>query len=57
VQKKNSPKRVIRTVQWPTNAERWVLELACGHEVGVTSKTRPTRKNVHCDVCAEEAAK
>lgn len=36
------------------NPLRWSLDLACGHEVFVTSKTRPTRKRENCSKCVAE---
>lgn len=30
---------------------RWVLELSCGHEKWVTSKTQPQRIKATCDQC------
>lgn len=42
---------VTRVTQSPMNALRWVLDLACGHEVYATSKRRPTRKKAACEKC------
>ena len=44
---------VRRVIQSPMNPLRWCLELDCGHDVYVTSKSRPKRKQVPCDKCAE----
>ncbi len=47
--------RVVSVTQSPLNAVRWMLTLSCGHEVWITSKTRPKRhggiKCVSCLAC------
>jgi len=45
--------RVIQVTQSPMNAQKWLLTLACKHEVWITSKSRPRRVTVNCTVCAE----
>jgi hypothetical protein len=42
---------VRRVDQSPMNAQRWCLTLNCGHEVWVTSKSRPKRVKAPCDRC------
>jgi hypothetical protein len=46
-------RKVERVDQSPMNAQRWVLELSCGHEEWVTSKRRPTSKTVNCSRCKQ----
>jgi hypothetical protein len=43
---------VLRAVQSPMNAERWCLDLACGHEIWVSAKRQPRAKRVCCPVCS-----
>ncbi len=51
--KADALRHVVRIDQSPMNATRWVLILACDHEVWVTSKKRPTRRTAACPkVCA-----
>jgi hypothetical protein len=42
---------VTRVTQSPMNALRWVLDLACGHEAFVTSKSKPRRTKAKCEKC------
>lgn len=49
--KKRPHQFVQRVTQSPVNPTRWVLDLLCGHEVWVTSKSRPTRETVRCPKC------
>lgn len=44
-------KRVVRVDQSPMNAQRWCLELECGHECWVTAKAKPKRQTAPCGVC------
>lgn len=44
-------RRVVRVKQSPLNVQRWNLDLECGHEVWVTSKSRPARKQATCPEC------
>ena len=46
-----STQNVTRGTRSPMNALRWVLDLACGHEVFVTSKSRPRRAKAKCERC------
>lgn len=46
-----STRNVTRVTRSPMNALRWVLDLACGHEVFVTSKSRPRRAKAKCEKC------
>lgn len=39
---------VRRVDQSPLNKQRWCLTLSCGHEVWITSKSRPKRMKVPC---------
>jgi hypothetical protein len=48
--------RVLRVTQSPMNAERWVLDLECGHEEWVTSKRRPVRRTHLCTKCETRVA-
>lgn len=48
--------RVKRVDQSPLNPLRWSLELECGHDVWVTSKTKPSRKTQYCATCVEMKA-
>ena len=45
--------RVVRVTQSPMNAQRWLLDLECGHEVWVTRRGRPTAKYANCEKCTE----
>jgi hypothetical protein len=42
---------VKRVDQSPMNAGRWLLTLACGHELWVTSRARPKRQEADCAQC------
>ena len=42
---------VLRATQSPMNAQRWVLDLSCGHEVWITARSRPKRKTIRCEKC------
>lgn len=35
----------------PMNPQRWCLQLSCGHEEWVTSKSKPTRRAIRCSKC------
>jgi hypothetical protein len=39
---------VLRVTLSPLNNRRWCLGLACGHELWVTAKRRPTRRTAVC---------
>ncbi len=41
----------------PFNPRQWNLTLACGHDVWVTGKRKPTRKTIYCQRCVEVHAK
>jgi len=43
---------VLRVDRSPMNPKRWVLTLACNHEVWVTSTRKPTQKTSPCTTCA-----
>ena len=45
---------VQRVDQSPMNPKRWCLTLGCGHEIWVTSKSRPQRMKAMCDTCVRE---
>lgn len=47
--------RVERVTQSPMNPLRWSLDLACGHEAWITSKSRPKRKHQVCERCSAAA--
>lgn len=47
---------VRRVDQSPMNAQRWCLTLSCGHEIWVTSKTRPQRMKAPCPECPRVSA-
>ncbi len=47
---------VTRVSQSPLNATRWSLDLSCGHEVWITSRSRPVRKFSPCSICGEMQA-
>jgi len=44
-------KKVLRAFRSPLNPQRWCLTLECGHEVWVTSKSRPKRQTAKCENC------
>ena len=44
-------RRVVGIRQSPLNDHRWMLSLACGHELWVTAKRRPKRQTIRCSVC------
>lgn len=46
--------QISRVVQSPMNARRWSIELACGHEVWVTSRTRPRKESIFTDKATGE---
>lgn len=49
------PPSLIESVkQSPLNGNRWSLALNCGHDVWITSKSRPTRKSIRCTTCIEK---
>lgn len=48
---------VIAVHQSLLNPQRWLLRLECGHEMWMTSKTRPTRLFAKCDQCKEKEVK
>jgi len=52
---KKPRQRVKRVTQSPLNPQRWCLELECGHDEWVTSKTRPKRAKAECSTCFEKA--
>lgn len=41
--------RVLRVDQSPMNPVIWILELACGHDVTVTQKARPSTMRTFTD--------
>jgi len=43
---------VKRVDQSPLNPRRWCVELACGHEVWVTSSKKPKAKTMICPECS-----
>lgn len=45
---------VVRIDRSPMNAQRWCLELACGHEKWVTARRRPAipAKPLRCERCS-----
>lgn len=46
---------VIRADRSPLNRQRWLLQLECGHEEWITSKSRPQRQTMTCQTCKREA--
>ena len=50
---KHKPSAVVSATQSPMNALRWSLSLSCGHDVWVTSKSKPTRKLWLCARCEQ----
>jgi hypothetical protein len=42
---------VTRVDRSPLNRRQWCLEMACGHEVWVTSTAKPSRKVARCERC------
>lgn len=48
------PSRIESVKQSPMNPLRWCLQLDCGHDEWVTSKTRPSRKTQRCGKCADK---
>lgn len=46
--------KVVRVSQSPMNAQRWALDLACGHEEWVTRKRKPTMSMLPCSKCKEK---
>jgi hypothetical protein len=44
-------KAVLKIKQCAGNSHRWVLSLACGHEVTITTNARPTKRPVRCLKC------
>jgi len=47
-------RNVTRVDQSPMNRLRWLLTLACGHEVWITSRSRPRRAKSACPTCVGE---
>lgn len=47
---------VTRVDRSPMNRKRWVLKLSCGHEVWITSTSKPTRKEADCHECSRRNA-
>jgi len=45
-------RKVVRVTRSPMNAQRWCLELECGHEAWVTAKSEPKRASADCSQCA-----
>ena len=43
--------RVTRIDQSPMNAQRWCLQLSCGHEEWITAKRRPNKETFRCSRC------
>jgi len=46
--------RVMSVKQSPLNPLRWLLTLACGHEIWVTAKQRPRVRTGRCPKCSAE---
>ena len=46
---------VVRVDLSPMSPRRWVLTLACGHEVWVTASRKPGRETCKCETCARGA--
>jgi hypothetical protein len=46
--------RVVRIDQSPMNPVIWVLQLACGHDICVTQKRRPSRERTWTDKVTSE---
>lgn len=44
-------KKVLKVRRSPTNRHEWILKLACGHEVTMTTSGRPTERAVRCFKC------
>lgn len=44
-------KAVLSIKQSSRNSHQWVLALACGHSVTITTNTRPTKRPVRCLKC------
>jgi hypothetical protein len=49
---KTSAVAVLSVDRSPMNAKRWLLTLACGHGVWITSERKPSRKTARCSACA-----
>ncbi len=47
---------VVGVTQSPMNAARWVLDLACRHELWVTARSKPRAKKARCTNCEVVAA-
>lgn len=48
---------VLYVTQSPMNKQQWLLQLACGHDVWVTSKGKPKRKDIDCTKCGDRYGK
>lgn len=48
---KRKPASVVRVTPSPLSSLKWILDLSCGHDVWVTSKSKPTRKLWLCEKC------
>lgn len=48
---KHPTQKVRRVDRSPLNAQRWIIELACGHGHWVSQARRPGRKTMPCDQC------
>lgn len=44
-------KNVVRVTRSPMNERIWYLDLECGHDTTVVSKSRPTRQTFRCPDC------
>ena len=42
---------VTRIDQSPMNAQRWCLQLSCGHEEWLTAKRKPKKEKFRCSRC------
>ena len=51
---KSKKRKVVSITQSPMNNKRWCLELECGHDVWITSKSHPKRNTEKCTTCDRE---
>jgi hypothetical protein len=47
-------RQVLRATQSSLNAQRWALDLDCGHTEWINSRAKPTRKTLDCPQCKEK---
>lgn len=48
------PVKVHRATQSPMDAQRWCMELDCGHDEWVILARKPQRKTMCCSTCFKQ---